>query len=276
MAYNVLIVDDSKTTRDIIEKALRVSGLPVGEVKTACDGLEAIALLGEQWVDVVFADLNMPRMSGAELIERMSDDDLIGTIPVVIVSTEGREARIEALLARGAAAFIRKPFTPEQIASTVRTLLEGAEHPVDADVIAEAFYNAVEGFAMLVAAPLDESPPAPERAVIARMSFEGPGTEGRAAIAAPEGACEMVARVATGDPGAHDGCDALMELLNVMCGHLVDTIPGGPFHVSQPSSATADGDAAWAEVSAMGTWLAFDVEGVPMLVGVAATGRWVR
>jgi two-component system chemotaxis response regulator CheY len=58
-------------------------------------------------------------MTGIEMVEKMSADGLLKTIPVVIISTEGSATRIEELKAKGVSAYIRKPFTPELLRSVV-------------------------------------------------------------------------------------------------------------------------------------------------------------
>jgi two-component system chemotaxis response regulator CheY len=64
MALNVLLVDDSETVREIIAKTLQVAQVPVNELYMASNGREALDLMGEHWVDLVFSDINMPVMGG--------------------------------------------------------------------------------------------------------------------------------------------------------------------------------------------------------------------
>lgn len=123
MSVRVLVVDDSRTVRSVISRALRLTDLPVGDILEAENGREALNVLADQWIDLVFADLNMPVMTGFELIERLQEDELLSSLPVVVVSTEGSQTRIDDLLARGVRGFIRKPFRPEQIRSAVTDLL---------------------------------------------------------------------------------------------------------------------------------------------------------
>ncbi len=273
MAYNVLIVDDSKTTRTIIAKALRHGGVPLGEVHEAADGFAALELLESTWVDIVFADLNMPNMSGVELVERMAAERLLASVPVVIVSTEGRQDRIDALTARGIAAYVRKPFSPEQLAQTAESLLSDEVPVVSPAVLEEAFFQAVEGFAMLVAEPLVATPPAPATSVIARMGFNGPGGSGEVCIAMSEAGSVLIAETAMGESDASAGRDALRELLNVVCGHMVDTVCGGPFVLTTPQTQVVDGPSAWDELAAWQPCLAFDLEGVHTLVAVSVAAR---
>jgi len=125
MPYNILLVDDSETVRAVLARTLDMAGVPVQTLFQAANGQEALAIMRENWVDLVFSDINMPEMSGVEMIERMLQDDLLGTVPVVIVSTEGSKTRIDSLIEKGVRAYIRKPFTPEKVKAVVDQLLGG-------------------------------------------------------------------------------------------------------------------------------------------------------
>jgi two-component system, chemotaxis family, chemotaxis protein CheY len=115
MSYRVLIVDDSAVLRRMVKRALTISGLPADPVHEASNGQEALGILRENWIDIVFADINMPVMSGAEMLSNMKQDPTLSGTPVVIVSSEHSEKRIEELKALGARAFLVKPFRPETI-----------------------------------------------------------------------------------------------------------------------------------------------------------------
>lgn len=123
MALNVLIVDDSEIVRKVIIKTLGLAGVPLNEVYEAANGQEALDVLGAHWVDLVFSDLSMPVMGGVEMLERMNRDDILKTTPVIVVSTEGSTTRIDDLKSKGVRAYIRKPFTPEQIREVVKNVV---------------------------------------------------------------------------------------------------------------------------------------------------------
>jgi len=103
MAYNVLIVDDSAIVRTVVEKTLRVSGCALGEIWQAANGREALDQLKAHWVDIVFADINMPEMNGVEMVNRMAETGLLKTVPVVIVSSGQGYPRLpeQAVYSRG-------------------------------------------------------------------------------------------------------------------------------------------------------------------------------
>lgn len=125
MPYNILIVDDSETVRAVLARTLEMAGVDVSTLHQASNGEEALEVMKNNWIDLVFSDINMPGMGGVEMIERMQESDLLGTVPVVVVSTEGSKTRIDDLLSKGVRAYIRKPFTPEKVKAVVEELLGG-------------------------------------------------------------------------------------------------------------------------------------------------------
>ncbi|MFC1734481.1 response regulator [Candidatus Hydrogenedentota bacterium] len=127
MAYNILVVDDSATIRSVIAKTLEIGEVPVSELFQAGNGQEGLDILKNNWVDLVFLDINMPVMTGTEMIDRMAADGILSTVPVVIVSTEGSTTRMDQLQAKGVRAYLRKPFTPEGLKEIVDNILEKAD-----------------------------------------------------------------------------------------------------------------------------------------------------
>ncbi len=123
MAFNILIIDDSKIIRSVIKKTLDISGIPVGTILEASNGLEGLTVMRENWVDLVFADLNMPVMNGMEMLDMMAQEQLLQKTPVLICSTEGSKTRIEELFKKGVRAFIRKPITPEILRNVVKEVM---------------------------------------------------------------------------------------------------------------------------------------------------------
>ncbi len=127
MAYNILIVDDSETVRAVIAKTLQIGGVPLNELHQAGNGEEALAVLGAHRIDLVFTGINMPVMTGIEMVGRMQGDARLREVPVVVISTEGSKTRIEDLMEQGVRAYVRKPFTPEGLKEVVDNLL-GTDH----------------------------------------------------------------------------------------------------------------------------------------------------
>lgn len=127
MSLNVLIVDDSATVRAVIAKTLDLAGVPVARLYEAPNGKEALEILADHHVDLLFSDINMPVMSGVEMVDRMAALGLLGRIRVVVVSTEGSATRIEQLKSKGVSAYLRKPVAPEAIRKVVDNIVEAAK-----------------------------------------------------------------------------------------------------------------------------------------------------
>lgn len=128
MAYNILIVDDSAVTRQILIRAIRLCGMPLGEIYQAANGQEALDVLDEKWADIVFTDINMPVMDGLQFVEELQKREDWERLPVVVVSTEGSKNRIEELERTGISGYIRKPFTPEEVAEMLEKVLGEKSH----------------------------------------------------------------------------------------------------------------------------------------------------
>jgi two-component system chemotaxis response regulator CheY len=123
MGYTVLVVDDSETIRGALAKAFGMAKLPMDGIIQARDGLEAIEVLRETWVDIVLTDINMPRMGGEELVQAMKADPAFADIPVAVVSTEGSQTRVDGLRRAGIAGYLRKPCRPEEIRELLHQVL---------------------------------------------------------------------------------------------------------------------------------------------------------
>ncbi|MEZ4525477.1 MAG: response regulator [Desulfobacterales bacterium] len=123
MVINVLVVDDSAVMRAMIIKTMKMSGLPVGTIHQAANGKEGLEILRQHWIDLVIADINMPVMNGEEMIDQMLAHPETRDVSIIVISTEGSDTRIERLLHKGAA-FVHKPFTPENIRDTVRKIMD--------------------------------------------------------------------------------------------------------------------------------------------------------
>lgn len=121
----VLIVDDSSVMRKIVERALRQAGLDIAEVVEASNGAEALAEVQKGSLDLILSDINMPVMDGLEFLKGVAGVECAKGVPVVMITTEGSEARVVEALSAGAKGYLRKPFTPEQVKERVGPLLVG-------------------------------------------------------------------------------------------------------------------------------------------------------
>lgn len=115
MALDIMIVDDSAAIRKILQRVLAQAGVALGTVHEANDGSQALELLKTNKVSLILSDINMPNMDGIEFLSRLKADAEYKAVPIVMVTTEGSQTRVMQALELGAAGYVRKPFTPEQI-----------------------------------------------------------------------------------------------------------------------------------------------------------------
>lgn len=116
----VLVVDDSPTVRRMLEWSLKPLGC---RTLQAGDGVEAFELLKRQTVDLVIADINMPRMDGIELIKAIRADEYLKPLPIVLLTTEKRDEDMKMGLEAGANIFLNKPLEPVILRRKVEALL---------------------------------------------------------------------------------------------------------------------------------------------------------
>ena len=126
MTYNILVVDDSATTRAVIKRTIQLAGVPAS-LYEAPDGHAALAQLDATPMDLVLADLHMPGMSGIELVRRTLARRATRSVPVVVITAEPNASRLEELKREGVRGCVRKPFTPEEIRGVINEIL-GAAH----------------------------------------------------------------------------------------------------------------------------------------------------
>ncbi|MFQ5599315.1 MAG: response regulator [Candidatus Krumholzibacteriia bacterium] len=118
---SILVVEDSITSRTLLKNVLDADGY---SVKTAVDGADAWAALKTNEIDLVVTDVEMPRMNGFELTEKIRDDEVLSDMPVVLVTSldshEDRERGVDA----GANAYIVKSgFSQDNLLQTIRELI---------------------------------------------------------------------------------------------------------------------------------------------------------
>lgn len=121
--YNILIVDDSSTIRKIIIRCITHTQLAVGTLFEAADGEEALNILNQQSIHLVLTDINMPKMNGLELLSRLKSEDKWKDVPVLLITTEGRVDTVLEAANKGAAGYVKKPFTAGDIQAKIEPLL---------------------------------------------------------------------------------------------------------------------------------------------------------
>ena len=123
MAKNILIVEDSAAMRSMIDSIL---GDLAGEefvITEAQNGFEALKLLPRVQFDLILTDINMPDINGLELLAFLKSNPRYREIPTVIITTEGKAEDRQRGLALGADEYLIKPFSPENLITSIKRLL---------------------------------------------------------------------------------------------------------------------------------------------------------
>ena len=126
MDSDVLVVDDSAAIRKILTRVLRQTGMAIQTIHEAGDGQDALALMALHRVDLVLSAINMPKMDGLQLLASLKASPQWKNIPVVMITTEGGETKVAEAVKLGAAGYVRKPFTADQIKEKLVGILEPA------------------------------------------------------------------------------------------------------------------------------------------------------
>jgi DNA-binding response OmpR family regulator len=116
---SVLVIDDDPNIHLLAEAALGKDY----EVLSAEDGNEGLSEIQRNRPDIIVLDLNMPRMGGMEVLEKLKFDLSLSEIPVLVLTVSGNESSTRAAFEAGAIDFLTKPFTIPQLTTRVTTCL---------------------------------------------------------------------------------------------------------------------------------------------------------
>jgi two-component system chemotaxis response regulator CheY len=100
--------------------------MSIRTIHEAGDGQEALDLLKSRPINLVLSDINMPKMDGLQLLGAIKAAAEWQSIPVVMITTEGGESKVGEAVRLGAAGYVRKPFTADQIKEKLVGILEPA------------------------------------------------------------------------------------------------------------------------------------------------------
>lgn len=121
MAKHILIVDDSKTVRNLVAFIMKKEGFKVTTAEDGLDGLEK--LYSSENIELIISDVNMPRMDGFTFIKNVREQEAYRNIPIIVLSTEGQEKDIQTGLKLGADLYMVKPAQPDKLVKNVKMLL---------------------------------------------------------------------------------------------------------------------------------------------------------
>jgi two-component system, chemotaxis family, chemotaxis protein CheY len=120
MVKKILLIDDSAIIHQMYRMTLSRYKCQLVAANNGKDGLEKLSRNSD--VNLMLVDINMPVMNGLEFIKKVNEVGTYGHIPIVIVSTEGREEDTQRGLALGAKAYLKKPFQPSDLHAVVEKL----------------------------------------------------------------------------------------------------------------------------------------------------------
>ena len=122
----LLIVDDSATMRAMVKRAATLSGVALETILEAANGQQALDVLASVKVDAVFTDINMPVMTGVELLKRMAVEKQWSHILRVIISTDASDVRRQEVSDLNVRHYVQKPVRPEAVCDVLSQLVAGA------------------------------------------------------------------------------------------------------------------------------------------------------
>ena len=121
----ILVVEDHPTMRDAMRLVLEGEGFAIDE---ASDGDSALEMVRADPPDLVFLDLNIPGVSGTDVLRALKGDPATAAVSVIIVTATGEEGR-ERVIRLGADEYFTKPFSPLALLGTVDRVLERRASP---------------------------------------------------------------------------------------------------------------------------------------------------
>jgi CheY-like chemotaxis protein len=116
----VLIADDDEDILALVRATIERSG---HEVMAVADGAAALSAMAERRPDLAVLDIAMPELDGLEVLRRLRADDEMRDLPVILLTAQAQAADVERGFATGASAYVRKPFSPRDLATRVDDLL---------------------------------------------------------------------------------------------------------------------------------------------------------
>jgi len=116
---NVLIIDDSATTRMFYRATLESAGFAVDEAANGLEGLEKTMLAP---FDLVIVDINMPKMDGLEFLAELRRREEVRSLPAIVISTQQRAQDRARAHAAGANAYVVKPIDPQALVAYGRLM----------------------------------------------------------------------------------------------------------------------------------------------------------
>lgn len=232
----VVVVDDSKTMRKMIIRALGFCGVEPDQIAEAENGREALDLLELGLPELLVSDVNMPVMDGTQLLEQIVERGFIDDLPVVMCTSVTASRTLAALVRMGAHTVIRKPFVPTALAGKLGEVLDRAETAApsaapapevdERPVVDEAVRTLLGEMVFMDAAPEDLAP-REYRVLYGAEVVLSLASATTLRVETTRDGCTAIALNLTGsDPEDDDRArlDAIAEVVNVLAGVLFERL----------------------------------------------------
>ena len=121
MMANILVAEDERDIRELIQFTLSYAGHTVTAVG---DGATAVDQAQKATPDLILMDVRMPRLTGYQACEQLKQIDALKSVPIVFLSAKGQDEEIQQGINVGAAAYILKPFSPQDLIDRVSEILK--------------------------------------------------------------------------------------------------------------------------------------------------------
>ncbi|MGB5157879.1 response regulator [Desulfobacterium sp. N47] len=119
---NVIIADDSKVVRSIVEKAIKTIGYSSFQAIHGGEAIEILEKMGGE-IDLILMDWNMPVMDGFNALVNIKKNPKFSSIPVIMLTSESDDNKVKMAHDAGAAGYIRKPFTQDELLDNIQQVI---------------------------------------------------------------------------------------------------------------------------------------------------------
>lgn len=119
--YKILVIEDNELIRDNIEELLELSNY---RVVTASNGQKGLVQIQTELPDLILCDIDMPKMNGYQFLEHVKSNPKTAIIPFVFITSSAQKEDIEKGLISGADSYLTKPFTIEDLTTTLEKCLK--------------------------------------------------------------------------------------------------------------------------------------------------------
>ncbi len=117
MTLKVLVIDDSKTIRELLRSVMEQAGF---EFASAVDGVDGVERYAQMRPDIVITDINMPNMDGYGVINAIRNGQIDNQVPILVLTTESGDRLKARARDAGATGWIVKPFDDVSLVSVIR------------------------------------------------------------------------------------------------------------------------------------------------------------